>query len=61
MVSALDLSNLYSNHVFLDLNFLKMQSQSKKKKKKKKKKVDHEIGDDVVDIITISTLDHPTT
>jgi hypothetical protein len=32
-----------------------------KKKKKKKKKVDHEIGDDVVDIITISTLDHPTT
>jgi hypothetical protein len=59
MVSALDLSNLYSNHVFLDLKYVQRQRQ--RQKKKKKKKVDHEIGDDVVDIITISTLDHPTT
>jgi hypothetical protein len=59
MVSALDLSNLYSNHVFLDLKYVQRQRQ--RQKKKKKKKVDKVIGDDVVDIITISTLDHPTT
>jgi len=49
MVSALDLSNLYSNHVFLDLKYVQRQRQRQKKKKKKKKNGDPSIGDYVFD------------